>query len=80
MCNKKAGMPAHSAADTSASIRRHVIMEDLTRDSLRVLKGLVADERVGKAWSIEGSICFTLAGDQSNSVKGGSEVYTIPLT
>jgi hypothetical protein len=75
MRNKKAGMPAPSAADISAGIKRYVIVEDLTRDTLRALKGLAADERVGKAWSIDGSIRFTLASDQSNSVKRVKSVY-----
>ncbi len=73
--NKKSGMPAPSAADTAIGIKRHVIVEDLTRDSLRLLKNLAADERVGKVWSIDGYIRFTLTSDPSSTAKRVKSVY-----
>jgi hypothetical protein len=48
MRTEKAGMPSPTASDIAISIKRHVVMEDLTRDSLRLLKSLAADERVGE--------------------------------
>ncbi len=41
-------MPSPTASDIAISIKRHVVMEDLTRDSLRLLKSLAADGRVGE--------------------------------
>jgi hypothetical protein len=75
MRTKKTGMPAPSAADIALGIKRHVIVEDLTRDSLKLLKALAADERVSKAWTIDGSIRFLLASDQTNSVRRVKSVY-----
>lgn len=75
MRNKKAGMPAPSAVDIANGIKRYVIVEDLTKDSLKMLKSLAADERVGKVWSIDGSIRFSLAGDKTNKVHRVGSVY-----
>jgi hypothetical protein len=73
--NKKAGMPAPSMADSACGIKRFTIVEDLTRDSLKTLKNLAADERVGKAWSMDGLIRFTLASDKAGTVKRVKSIY-----
>ncbi len=72
---KKAAMPAPPAADTSTGIRRFILVEDLTRDTHRMLKSLLDDERVDKAWTIDGSIRFTLVSDQFHSPKRVKSVY-----
>jgi hypothetical protein len=38
-------------------------VEDLTRDTHLMLRNLVDDDRVDKAWTIDGTMRFTLASD-----------------
>jgi hypothetical protein len=75
MRNKKTGMPTPSASDAAAGIKCYVIVEDLTKDSHRLLKSLAADERISKVWSRDGSIRFILAGDKTNKVVKVKSVY-----
>jgi hypothetical protein len=72
---KKVAIPAPPAGDVAAGIRRYIIVEDLTKDSHRMLKNLLLDDRVDKAWTMDGSIRFTLVSDQSHSVKRVKSVY-----
>jgi hypothetical protein len=72
---KKAAMPAPPAADIAAGIKRYIVVEDLTRDSHRMLKSLGEDARVDKVWTIDGTIRFTLANDATHSVKRVKSVY-----
>jgi hypothetical protein len=51
------------------------IVEDLARDSLKTLKNLAVDESVGKAWSMDRLIRFTLASDKAGTVKRVKSIY-----
>jgi len=53
-----------SEAERAARVKRVVMVEDLTPPTHALLKALQADARVGKVWSINGQIQFTLAGKE----------------
>jgi hypothetical protein len=61
--------------DAAAGVKRYVIVEDLTRDALKLLKALADDERISKVWSIEGSIRFIRSNDKTNTVIRIKSVY-----
>jgi hypothetical protein len=73
--NKKTGLAPPPEADQRIGIKKFTIVEDLTSDAFKLLKGLAGDSRVAKAWTIDGNIRFTLANDSTGSVKKAKSVY-----
>jgi hypothetical protein len=66
LLNKKTSMPTTTEAEKSAGCRRFIIVEDLTPPTHKKLKELAEDDRVEKAWTVEGQIRFVLKeGDKS---------------
>jgi hypothetical protein len=61
---KKEHMPSPAEADKSLGTKKYVVVEDLTGPTYKKLKELQAEERVDKAWSIDGRLRFTLKNDQ----------------
>ena len=49
------------AAITDTSIKKAIIVEDLTPPTLKRMKEMKEDRRVEKVWTMEGSIKYTLA-------------------
>ena len=60
--NKKAIIPASTAAEKLAGAARFIIVEDLTPSNHKLLRDLQEDERVSKVWSVDGRIRFVLEG------------------
>jgi len=74
MKNKKASLPSPSDREKTAGIKRFVLVEDLTSPTFKKLSEILADERVDKAWTIEGQIRFVLVGNDK-SVKKVKSVF-----
>jgi len=74
MKNKKTSLPAPSDREKAAGIRRFVLVEDLTSPTFKKLSEILVDERVEKAWTIEGKIRFVLVGNDK-SVKKVKSVF-----
>jgi hypothetical protein len=52
-----------------------VIVKDFTKEFLKMLKSLAADERVDKVWSIYGANKFSVADDRTNKAIKARSVY-----
>ena len=65
---KRRFMPSPTTAEVAAGISRYSIHEDLTKVNHSLLRGLIADSRFAKCWSVDGKLRFTLAADSSNRV------------
>jgi hypothetical protein len=53
-------------AEKNSSCRRFIIVEDLTQPTHKKLREITEDDRVEKAWTVEGQIRFVLkTGDKS---------------
>jgi hypothetical protein len=66
--SKKEYIPSPSTAERTGGIKRYSLVEDLTRPTHQLFRELVADERVGAVWTIDGRIRFTKSGDESGRV------------
>ena len=67
--NKRTSMPAPSEGEKAQGIKRFGISEDLTTTTYRKLQDLQKDERVNRAWTINGEIWFVLEGENSRPKK-----------
>jgi hypothetical protein len=65
---KKEAMPRLSDAEGAQSQKRLLLTEDLTPPTFAFLKQLKSDERVSRAWTVEGQIRFIKEGDTDNIV------------
>ena len=72
--NKKSSLPSPSDREKSDGIKRFVLVEDLTSPTFKKLSEIIADERVEKAWTIEGQIRFVLVGNDK-AVKKVKSIY-----
>jgi hypothetical protein len=72
--NKKTSIPSPTTQERAASIKRFVLVEDLTSPNFKKPVELLGDDQIEKAWSIEGHIRFVLAGSDK-SVKKVKSVY-----
>jgi hypothetical protein len=72
---KKDNTPAPSSADRTAGCKGFFISEDITPPTAKLLKDLNADERVDRAWTVEGRIRFTRVGDKERRVFKVKSVY-----
>jgi hypothetical protein len=66
--SKKEFLPAPSAAERAGGIKRYSMVEDLTKPTHQLFRELIADERVGAVWTVDGRIRFIRSGDESNRV------------
>jgi len=44
------------------------LVEDLTRPTHQLFRELVADERVGAVWTVDGRLRFTKSGEENSRV------------
>jgi len=72
--NKKTSISSPTTQERAAGIKRFVLVEDLTPPNYKKLSELLGDERIEKAWSIEGRLRFVLSGSDK-SVKKVKSVY-----
>jgi outer membrane murein-binding lipoprotein Lpp len=73
MRHKRGNIPTPTAEEQRADIQRFLIVEDITAPTHRKLKELSADQRVDKAWTVDGVIRFTLKN--STTVKKVKSVF-----
>jgi hypothetical protein len=73
--SKKDSMPVLSDQDKALGFRRVLLTEDLTPPTFAFLKLLKNDDRVSRAWTVEGQIRFIKAGDSDNFVHKVKSVY-----
>lgn len=66
--NKKLSTPSPTTAEVAAGVKRYGIYEDLTAANFKLLREAINDERVSKAWTIDGKLRF-IEKDHPNSVK-----------
>ncbi len=71
---KRESTPAPTTQEKEAGIRRFVVVEDLTAPNYRKLQEMLADDRVEKAWSVNGRIRYVMTGD-NKSVKHVKSVF-----
>jgi len=69
MKNKRNSLPTPTDREKSSGIKRFVLVEDLTSPTFKKLSEILADERVDKAWTIEGQIRFVLVGNDKTVKK-----------
>ena len=67
--NKKASIPSPTTQERAAGIKRFVLVEDLTPPTYKKLTELLGDDRVEKAWSVEGRLRFVLMGNDKGVKK-----------
>ncbi len=67
--NKKTSIPAPTTLERNAGIKRFVLVEDLTPPTYKKLTELLGDDRVEKAWSVEGRLRFVLMGNDKGVKK-----------
>jgi hypothetical protein len=72
---KKEAMPRLSDAERAQFQRRLLLSEDLTPPTFAFLKLLKGDERVNRAWTVEGQVRFIKEGDPNNIVHKVRSVY-----
>jgi hypothetical protein len=72
---KKEALPKLSDAERALSQKRLLLTEDLTPPSFAFLKQLKDDDRVSRAWSVEGQIRFVKSGDPDNFVHKVRSVF-----
>jgi len=65
---KKAHMPNPTDAEKASGIRKYLLAEDLTRPTHEMFKKLIEDDRINTVWTINGSLRYTLSGDEKKNV------------
>ena len=53
---KQRFMPTPTTVEAAAWAARYSVYEDLTKVNFRLLKGLIADPRFSKCWSVDGKL------------------------
>jgi len=74
--SKKEFLPTPSTAERAGGIKRFSLVEDLTRPTHQLFRELIADERVGAVWTVDGRIRFCRSGDESNRVFKAPSPFT----
>ena len=74
--SKKEFLPTTSSAEKAGGIKRYSLVEDLTRPTHQLFRELVADERVGAVWTVDGRIRYTRSGDGTNKVFKTTSPFT----
>jgi hypothetical protein len=72
---KKLNTPAPSSADRAAGCKGFFISEDITQPTAKLLKELNDDDRVERAWTVEGRIRFIRAGDKDRRIVKVKSVF-----
>jgi uncharacterized coiled-coil protein SlyX len=72
---KKDNMPSPSSADRSLGTKGFYISEDVTPPTAKLLRDLLADERVDRAWTVEGRIRYIRSGDANRRIYKVKSVY-----
>jgi len=67
--NKRTNMPSPTEGEKNAGIKRFVLAEDLTSPTFKKMQELQKDDRVSKAWSINGEIFFLPTGENQRPKK-----------
>ena len=63
--NKRASLPAPSAAKIQAGVKRYSVVEDLTSTTYKKMRELADSLEVDKVWSIDGRLRYTVPGDKT---------------
>lgn len=66
--NKKSNTPAPTQADKAMGSIGFFLNEDLTPSTFKALRALQNDDRVDKAWSVDGRLRFVLSDDADRKV------------
>jgi hypothetical protein len=72
---KKEAMPRLSDAERAQYQKRLLLSEDLTPPTFAFFKQLKGDERVSRAWTVEGQIRFIKANDPNNFIHKVRSVF-----
>jgi hypothetical protein len=72
---KKEAMPRLSEAERTQFQKRLLLSEDLTPPTFAFLKQLKGDERVSRAWTVDGQVRFVKEGDTNNYVHKVRSVF-----
>jgi hypothetical protein len=72
---KKEAMPRLSDAERAQFQKRLLLTEDLTPPTFAFLKQLKGNERVSRAWTVEGQIRFIKEGDSDNIIHKVRSVF-----
>jgi hypothetical protein len=72
---KKENMPSPSSADRSLGTKGFFISEDVTPPTAKLLRDLLADERVDRAWTVEGRIRYIRSGDTNRRIYKVKSIY-----
>jgi hypothetical protein len=72
---KKENIPSPSSVDRSLGTKGFFISEDVTPPTAKLLRDLVSDERVDRAWTVEGRIRYIRAGDKNRRIYKVKSVF-----
>jgi hypothetical protein len=72
---KKEAMPRLSDTERAQFQKRLLLTEDLTPPTFAFLKQLKSDDRVNRAWTVEGQVRFIKEGDPNNIIHKVRSVY-----
>jgi hypothetical protein len=72
---RKDALPKPSDAERDLGLKKFLLVEDLTPPTFAFLKQLKEDKRVDRAWTVDGQIKFTRAGDKENIIYKVRSIY-----
>ena len=75
--NKKSHTPSPTDVDKRLGSVGFFINEDLTSASFNLLRALQADDRVDKAWSLNGRLRFTRNGDKNRKIHKVASIFDL---
>ena len=73
--HKKLNLPQPTDEDKKKGTVKFLLVEDLTGPTYKKLRELQLDERVDRAWTMDGSIRFISCGDKSGTIKRVKSVF-----
>jgi hypothetical protein len=72
---KKEAVPFPTEEEKTAGLKRFMLAEDLTPASFNFLRELREDSRVERAWTVDGRIRYTRAGDKDSYVHKITSIF-----
>ncbi len=73
--HKKLHTPSPSDDEKKGGAVKFSLVEDLTGPTYKKLKEIQQDERVERAWTMDGSIRFTISGDKSGTIRRVKSIF-----
>jgi len=72
---KKINIPSPTDEEKKAGAVKFALVEDLTGPTHKKLKEMQQEEKVDRAWTMDGSIRFTISGDKSGTIRRVKSIF-----